>query len=1226
MPTEIDSLQIKINAEASKANTAIDNLITKIDTLTTSLTGLNGDSLTSLARGTRDFGSAMQLFRDTKAVDFNKIARGISKFSTIDSSSFTKISGGLVGLATGLGSISNVDNLGGISKVVNSIKSLSSVDMSRFNTVAFANVGNSIRDFTHSLSTIGNVDKNIVSLVNSVSRLSSSGKNIENVSKEFPAIASQIYGFVNQLNGLNINFDISGLANLIGNIRNLGGKVATNAITTIPQLAKAMNNLMTTLSQSPQVSQNVIQMTNALANLSAQGSKVGNSTRSIQRGLNNASRSATKATFSFKSLASIFGTFYANAFLLIRGIKGLHSAIESTADYIEAFNYFNVALGKIGKDWSFQFEKYGYDSAEAYADSFSERLTEKLKGLSGLEIELDADGSGLLSETGRENLGLNIKEVTQYAAQLSSITNSVGQVGEVSLATASSITKLGADLSSLFNIDYSTAMEKLQSGLIGQSRALYSFGIDITNASLQTLAYELGVEKAVSEMTQAEKMQLRLIAILRQSKIAWGDLANTINSPSNMMRQFSNNLKETGMVLGQLFIPVLQKVMPIVNGVTIAIKRLLESIASLLGIKLDLQGFGQGYSGLGEEIGGVADSLDDATAAAKKFKTYALGIDELNIQPQQDSGGSVSGGGIGSGIDLTDEILEATAEYEEEWQKAFDNMENKAQEWADNIEKIFKPITDPFKNMIKSLKEGGFEEAGMYASDVIVSIFDTMSNALENVDWDEIGNNIGSFLKGISWTKVFKSVGNFIETAINSAVDLWKGSFSADPIATTIVSALAIAKFTGLDKVIASKIVSAIPTVLTVAVTAVVGFEWGKELGKKLFPDDAEWYENFKLFGEGGFFDAIENAGFANTTTAIMDTLASIWKPLLSEELQEDYDEGLLIIHKNLLDIENMFKDYDWGNLWEDFKSQYFGLFEVTKLEKSPIENILENWEQDLDEAAVELKVWYESDVSPWFEERQWIKLWENVKSAFVTKWNEISTWWKTSALVSWWNKDVSPWFTKEKWLNLFDSIRTALSAKWTQVVLWWNTLGIVKWYNENVAPWFTKEKWTFSGIKDGLSTAFNSAIGAIKQLWNSFATWLNNALKLDFGGFQKTFNVLGEEIKIDLPGFQFELGRIPTFQTGGFPEDGLFMANHNELVGKFSNGRTAVANNEQIVAGIEYGVERAVERALAPYLSDIARNTRETADKDMSVNIGDRDIARANARGSRSMGYALIT
>lgn len=1142
MPTEIDSLQIKINAEASKANTAIDNLITKIDTLTISLTGLNGDSLTSLARGTRDFGSAMQLFKDSKAVDFNKIARGISKFSTIDSTSFKNISEGLIGLSGGLEKVSAVDNLGGISKVVNSIKSLSSVDMSRFDTVAFANVGNSIRDFTHSLSTIGNVDKNIVSLVNSVSRLSASGKNIENVSKEFPAIASQIYGFVNQLNGLNINFDVSGLANLIGNIRNLGGKVATNAITTIPQLAKAMNSLMTTLSQSPQVSQNVIQMTNALANLSAQGSKVGNSTRSIQRGLNNASRSATKATFSFKSLASIFGTFYANAFLLIRGIKGLYSAIESTADYIEAFNYFNVALGKIGKDWSFQFEKYGYDSAEAYADSFSERLREKLKGLSGLKIELNADGSGLLSETGLENLGLNIKEVTQYASQLSSVTNSVGQVGEVSLATASSITKLGADLSSLFNIDYSTAMEKLQSGLIGQSRALYSFGIDITNASLQTLAYELGVEKAVSEMTQAEKMQLRLIAILRQSKVAWSDLANTINSPSNMMRQFSNNLKETGMVLGQLFIPVLQKVMPIINGVTIAIKRLLVSIASLLGIKLDLQGFGQGYSGLGEEIGGVADSLDDATAAAKKFKTYALGIDELNIQPQQDSGGSASGGGIGSGIDLTDEIIKATSEYEAEWQKAFDKMESKAQAFADKVQEIFKPITDPFKDMLNNIQYGGWTQAGIYAGETVTAIFDEATKALEEVDWDEIGNNIGLFLKGIEWTSIFKSVGNFIETMINSAIDLWKGSFSADPIATTIVSALALAKFTGLDKTLASKITMAMPKILTVAVVAVVSFEIGKSIGKALFPEDAEWYDNFTWLGEDGFFATISK---------------------------------------------------DWDTTFQALSNASYD-FQETPFIKSLIGFANTNYIVDIMSALEELK----------------------------------------TTLPTWWEEDVQPWFTKEKWLETIDGIRTAFSEKWEEIKTDFSETGLGKWLDDTVFPLFDKKVWN-NALKD-IPTVFRDTF---KNAVNMVSAQLN--LLLD--GIEKTFNgaleatsKLANDNKLWASAFgvalptvavsPIKLDRIPMYAKGGFPEDGLFMANHNELVGQFSNGKTAVANNEQIVTGIEYGVERAVERALAPYLSDIARNTRETADKDMSVNIGDRDIARANARGSRSLGYALIT
>lgn len=52
-------------------------------------------------------------------------------------------------------------------------------------------------------------------------------------------------------------------------------------------------------------------------------------------------------------------------------------------------------------------------------------------------------------------------------------------------------------------------------------------------------------------------------------------------------------------------------------------------------------------------------------------------------------------------------------------------------------------------------------------------------------------------------------------------------------------------------------------------------------------------------------------------------------------------------------------------------------------------------------------------------------------------------------------------------------------------------------------------------------------------------------------------------------------------FATGGFPENGVFYANSSELVGKFTNGKTAVANNAQIVEGIQQGVYLAVMRAM---------------------------------------------
>ncbi len=59
-------------------------------------------------------------------------------------------------------------------------------------------------------------------------------------------------------------------------------------------------------------------------------------------------------------------------------------------------------------------------------------------------------------------------------------------------------------------------------------------------------------------------------------------------------------------------------------------------------------------------------------------------------------------------------------------------------------------------------------------------------------------------------------------------------------------------------------------------------------------------------------------------------------------------------------------------------------------------------------------------------------------------------------------------------------------------------------------------------------------------------------------------------------------VGEIKAYKAGGFPEDGLFFANHNELVGKFSNGNTAVANNEQILTGIENATSKGILGGLA--------------------------------------------
>jgi hypothetical protein len=439
----------------------------------------------------------------------------------------------------------------------------------------------------------------------------------------------------------------------------------------------------------------VISLVNSLANFTSQGAKVGSTSNSVVRGMNNIGKTSERASKKVFSLAGAFGSLYANFFWVIRGIKGVWSSIEGTSDYIESFNYYVVAFDKIASEWDKKYEDYGSENAKKYTNAFIKEMSDSFSKLSGLKLDISEDlQSGILSDTGMKNLGLNIQEVTQYASQLASVTNSVGQTGKVSLMTADAFTKLAGDMSSLFNVDFSTVANNLQSGLIGQSRALYKYGIDITNATLQTYAYELGLEKAVSEMTQMEKMQLRMIAILDQSKVSWGDLADTINTPANMIRQLSNNFKEASMVLGQLFLPLLNKVLPVINGVVIAIKELLVSIASFAGINISLDNFGTGVTESMDDLYELEEGFENATESAKKLQNQLQGFDKLNnLSTPKDANVKVESS---SSIDLSSQIQKATEAYQKAWDEAYAKMESKSQEFAGRITKMFTNIKNHF--------------------------------------------------------------------------------------------------------------------------------------------------------------------------------------------------------------------------------------------------------------------------------------------------------------------------------------------------------------------------------------------------------------------------------------------------------------------------------------------------------------------------------------------------
>ena len=1234
--TTIDDLQIEIDVSAENANKAIGNLVKKLDRLQTSLKTINGSQLVGIANGVDKLGKSMQVMNTIKTADFTRLATNLAKLGDLNVSGLNSSASSLSHLSRALNTLNgaNFDNKN-LQNLINSVTRLSNANVGNLSNVDFSKIGNSINQLATSLSNAPKIQQSIISMTNAVSNLSKFAQNIPIASSSLGDLGKSLNAFMSSVSSApSVSENVIYFAQAIGTLSNAGTKAGVTA-QNLSALGVGLVDLMTTLSKAPNVNKNIIDMTNALANLATQGAKVGSASKSIEKGLNRANNSAKRTSKSFGGLASAIGRFYATYFMVIRGIKGLYKSIEGTADYLEAFNYFNVALGKIGSDWSHQFEQYGYESAEAYADSFSTRLQSSLKNLSGLQISVGADENGLLTETGLKNLGLNIQEITQYASQLASVTNSVGQVGEVSLAAANSLTKLGADLSSLFNLDYSSVMNNLQSGLIGQSRALYKYGIDITNATLQTYAYDLGLEKAVSEMTQAEKMQLRMIAILDQSKVSWGDLANTINSPSNMIRQFKNNLKEVGMVLGQLFIPLMQKVMPVINGVTIALKRLLVSIAGFLGIQLDLSSFGQVYSGLGEDVDGLTDSLNDATASAKKLKSVTLGIDELNINaPQEDTGKTT--GGVGGGIDLTNEILEATSEYEKVWEDAFNNMENKAQEFANKIAEIFKP----FANII-------LED-------------------LSNIQWEDISKNLSEF-----FTVVSPYAENFGQGLLNFLEDI--GDISVDAINELFGENGAITNITEWLNKNDPKKAEKWGYAFGVLSTAFIGFSVVVPIITKMASKIILLVKGIKTFAGfassaatkiGLFVEAMSSGltiseslaavfgGSASTIAAVGTAIAGIGSIVVGafaaissfvSMLTDKFSwlkEIIMVVGIALVAV---------GAIILGAPALVTGIIAgIVAAVGTLVVVIKDNWSA-ISEFFVGIwskitSIW--ETATGWFNDNVIIPLTtffegfkERISQVFEGLWIIVQAVWQVAS--TWFNDNVIAPLV-EFFAPIVEKISSFFTKAWNKIKEVWTT--VYSWFSETIiAPvseafetacekisGFFTSLW--DGIKVGVATAMNAVIGVIESAINWIVDGINEIIK----GFNDVVEwgaeVIGEDaVSVDLVP-KVTLGKIsvPSYKFGGFPEDGWFRASKGEYFGQFDDGTSYIANNNQIEAGISVGVGQAVREAvseiLAPYLADIAQNTRETANKDLSVNIGDREIARANARGQKSLGYALIT
>lgn len=286
------------------------------------------------------------------------------------------------------------------------------------------------------------------------------------------------------------------------------------------------------------------------------------------------------------------------------------------------------------------------------------------------------------------------------------------------------------------------------------------------------LKYTIGVR---STYALINKIRSGLIDGLK-SIVQYSEETNqSISMLRNSFTQFKNSVAAAVTPIINSFAPAINMIIELCTRAVNAINQL---ISALLGRDMWIK------ARKGTED--YAKSLNKASKAAKNgLRTF----DELKLI-------TTNSGGGGSG-----EVLPADM---------FDTLpvESKFKDLAEKIRKAIQPIIDDFNSLWKHVTEGDWFAAGQDVNKIATKIWSLISDAIDKVNWEGIGNKIGEFLAGLDWvdllTRWLKLQFKIWEAIISVIV----GSFKKAPLETAFLLMFGLLKFTGVGKLLAGKILA----------------------------------------------------------------------------------------------------------------------------------------------------------------------------------------------------------------------------------------------------------------------------------------------------------------------------------------------------------------------------------------------------------------------------------
>lgn len=277
-------------------------------------------------------------------------------------------------------------------------------------------------------------------------------------------------------------------------------------------------------------------------------------------------------------------------------------------------------------------------------------------------------------------MNMGVGEATNYGAVYSNLFSGfIKDTNKLSAYTAKML-QTSAVIAEGSGRSITDVMERIRSGLLGNTEAIEDLGINVNVAMIEsTEAFKKFANgQSWQQLDYQTQQQIRLMAILEQATAKYGDtLSNSVNGSISL---FKSLMKDSALNLGNAMLPIINAIMSVLNSFAMVLKNVTAKLAEFIALMFNKKatvkdGVGGAVGDMGnamkdaaggagdladavddagDSAGGLADNLGDSAKNAKKAAKELLGLlgfDEINIlqKPKDDDEGGSGGGGGGGG-------------------------------------------------------------------------------------------------------------------------------------------------------------------------------------------------------------------------------------------------------------------------------------------------------------------------------------------------------------------------------------------------------------------------------------------------------------------------------------------------------------------------------------------------------------------------------------------------